>query len=216
MAMVSEQVLGQILHVETAHEAWVELERSYDGGDMVSYLDRVKYLANTLAAAGHPISTPDLVQITLNGLPKEYESLVTSITTSTTIEKLTFNGLYDLLLNQEKRIQILKSERLFRTNSLGRHLLQATQLSGHQQHPNPGHQKSALTATNVHSASINCPQSPASRISQPVFVCSRCSSICVNYFQPAQPLTYVQLQQTQLQSAALQLVQLTSWNSHPG
>ncbi|KAF3788902.1 Retrovirus-related Pol polyprotein from transposon TNT 1-94 [Nymphaea thermarum] len=130
MATVSEQVIGQIPHVEIAHEAWVELERSYgthtplcimmlkkelnfikkDGGDMVSYLDRVKSLANTLAAAGHPISTPDLVQITLNGLPEEYESLVTSVTTSTTIEKLTFNGLYDLLLNQEKRIQILKSK----------------------------------------------------------------------------------------------------------
>ncbi|KAF3772209.1 hypothetical protein EJ110_NYTH58486 [Nymphaea thermarum] len=112
MATVSEQVLGQILHVETAHEAWVELERSYgthtplrimmlkkelnfikkDGGDMVSYLDHVKSLANTLAAAGHPISPPDLIQITLNGLPEEYESLVTSVTTSATIEKLTFNG----------------------------------------------------------------------------------------------------------------------------
>ncbi|KAF3778432.1 Retrovirus-related Pol polyprotein from transposon TNT 1-94 [Nymphaea thermarum] len=112
MATVSEQVLGQILHVETAHEAWVELERSYgthtplrimmlkkelnfikkDGGDMVSYLDHVKSLANTLATAGHPISTADLIQITLNGLPEEYEILVTSVTTSATIEKLTFNG----------------------------------------------------------------------------------------------------------------------------
>ncbi|KAF3777472.1 hypothetical protein EJ110_NYTH45660 [Nymphaea thermarum] len=59
---------------------------------MASYLDHVKSLANTLAAAGHPVSTPDLIQITLNGLPEEYESLVTSVTTSATIEKLTFNG----------------------------------------------------------------------------------------------------------------------------
>ncbi|KAF3780759.1 Retrovirus-related Pol polyprotein from transposon TNT 1-94 [Nymphaea thermarum] len=137
MVTVSEQVLGQILHVETAHEAWVELERSYgthtplrimmlkkelnfikkDGGDMVSYLDHVKSLVNTLVAAGHPVSTPDLIQITLNGLPKEYESLVTYITTSATIEKLTFNGLYDLLLNQEQRIQILKSKRVRRIGS---------------------------------------------------------------------------------------------------
>ncbi|KAF3774709.1 putative CCR4-associated factor 1-like protein 7 [Nymphaea thermarum] len=128
-ATVSKAVLGQIIRTRSAREAWKALENSYGSpsplrvmllknelvfikkgnSDMTSYLQKVKFLVDSLEAAGYHTPNEDLVQIILNGLPSKYESLITSVVTSST--KLpSFSELYDLLLNQETRLQLMKHD----------------------------------------------------------------------------------------------------------
>lgn len=75
---------------------------------MSEYLDKSKLPADTLVATGQTIDNDELIQVTLNGLPMEYESLITSITTGSSSSTLKFPELYGLLLNQERRLSLLR------------------------------------------------------------------------------------------------------------
>uniref|UniRef100_A0A5K0XZS8 CCHC-type domain-containing protein n=1 Tax=Nymphaea colorata TaxID=210225 RepID=A0A5K0XZS8_9MAGN len=131
-ATVSEPVLRQIVTSKSAFEAWNTLKKSFSSQsplrimllrkelhfiqkgnmDMQTYLERIKFLADTLSAAGLDTTDGDLVQITMNGLPIEYESFVTLISTNSSNASITFSELFDLLLTQEKRLTMFKSARV--------------------------------------------------------------------------------------------------------
>ncbi|KAF3796832.1 Retrovirus-related Pol polyprotein from transposon TNT 1-94 [Nymphaea thermarum] len=130
-ATVSDSVLGHIVRASSAREAWIILEKAYGSQSplrvmllrkelhfirkrsmsMRTYLEKIRFLADTLSAAGQQTIDSDLVQITMNGLPAEYESFITLFTAGTHQSVITFAELVDLLLNQEKRLDLLKSER---------------------------------------------------------------------------------------------------------
>ncbi|KAF3785643.1 hypothetical protein EJ110_NYTH27126 [Nymphaea thermarum] len=127
-ATVTEVVLGQIMRAKTAHDAWSTLEKSYGSQSplrimllgkellllktgsmpMQVYLDKIKFLSDALSTAGQDISDQDLVQITRNGLSSEYESFITMLTGPSS-SHISFSELFDLLMNQEKRLALLKS-----------------------------------------------------------------------------------------------------------
>ncbi|KAL0001153.1 hypothetical protein SO802_014934 [Lithocarpus litseifolius] len=69
---------------------------------MTDYLQKIKSLADSLAAATQPIPEPDLILHILGGLSPEYESFVTSVTTR--LDDLSLEDLNAMLLNQEMRI----------------------------------------------------------------------------------------------------------------
>jgi hypothetical protein len=47
----------------------------------VDYFNRIKSFTDTLAAAGAPLRDDEIIAYMLTGLPKEHDSLVTSVTT---------------------------------------------------------------------------------------------------------------------------------------
>ncbi|KAF3789370.1 hypothetical protein EJ110_NYTH18497 [Nymphaea thermarum] len=129
MATISEPVVRQIVTSKSALEAWNTLKKSFssqsplrimllikelhfiqkDNMDMQTYLERIKFLAYTLAATGLDAANGDLVMITINGLPIEYESFVTLISANSSNVSITSSELFDLLLTQEKRLDMFKS-----------------------------------------------------------------------------------------------------------
>ncbi|KAF3777019.1 hypothetical protein EJ110_NYTH46522 [Nymphaea thermarum] len=54
----------------------------------------------------------DIVQITMNGFPIEYESFLTLISANSSNASITFSELFDLLLTQEKRLNMFKLVRV--------------------------------------------------------------------------------------------------------
>ncbi|KAL2900798.1 Retrovirus-related Pol polyprotein from transposon TNT 1-94 [Bienertia sinuspersici] len=74
---------------------------------MDQYLRDIKVLVDSLAAINSPVSLPDLIQYTLNGLGPDYDSLVTTILHFP--GHLTFDELRSKLLVQEQRIHALQA-----------------------------------------------------------------------------------------------------------
>ncbi|KAL2902331.1 Retrovirus-related Pol polyprotein from transposon RE1 [Bienertia sinuspersici] len=74
---------------------------------MDQYLRDIKVLVDSFAAINSPISLPDLIQYTLNGLGPDYDSLVTTILHFS--GHLTFDELRSKLLVQERRIHALQA-----------------------------------------------------------------------------------------------------------
>ncbi|KAF3793284.1 hypothetical protein EJ110_NYTH09656 [Nymphaea thermarum] len=109
-ATVSDSVLGHIVRASSAREAWIILEKAYGSQSplrvmllrkelhfirkgsmsMRTYLEKIRFLADTLSAAGQQTIDSDLVQITMNGLPAEYESFITLLTAGTHQSVITF------------------------------------------------------------------------------------------------------------------------------
>lgn len=72
------------------------------------YLDKIKTLANALAAIQNHVSDYVLVRFTLSGLGDGYESFTRFIPTRSVLP--TFDQLHALLLNQEYRLHQLHSQ----------------------------------------------------------------------------------------------------------
>ncbi|KAJ0975730.1 hypothetical protein J5N97_017695 [Dioscorea zingiberensis] len=72
-------------------------------GDLsiTDYFNRVKSLADTLSSIGLPLKDDEVLSYMLVGLGKEYDSLVTSVTTRT--EPFSLTELYAHMLNFEMR-----------------------------------------------------------------------------------------------------------------
>ncbi|XP_031487812.1 uncharacterized protein LOC116255872 [Nymphaea colorata] len=128
MATISEDALLQIIGAKIAKKAWEDLRRAYrfhspmrimllkkelylikkESRDMVTYLDRIMFLANALAAAECHVADEELIQITLNGLPSGYENLIKSVSTSSSNTISRFPELYMLLWDQEKVVEAMQ------------------------------------------------------------------------------------------------------------
>ncbi|KAF3774000.1 hypothetical protein EJ110_NYTH54092 [Nymphaea thermarum] len=109
-ATVSKPVLKQIMFSKSTHETWKMLKKSFGSQsplrimllrkelqfiqkgnmNMHTYLERIKFLADILAAAGIDTDDSDLVQITMNSLPFEYESFIALISANSSNPQLHF------------------------------------------------------------------------------------------------------------------------------
>uniref|UniRef100_A0A5K1C2B9 Uncharacterized protein n=1 Tax=Nymphaea colorata TaxID=210225 RepID=A0A5K1C2B9_9MAGN len=125
LSTVSESILTQIISYDIACEAWVALANAHashsnicilqlkrdlqnakkNDKSMLEYLNHVRFLVDSLQAMNEIVSDLDLVLHTLNGLSSEYESFITTITMSKILP--TPSELHDLLLNQERQLQLL-------------------------------------------------------------------------------------------------------------
>uniref|UniRef100_A0A5K1DDR9 Uncharacterized protein n=1 Tax=Nymphaea colorata TaxID=210225 RepID=A0A5K1DDR9_9MAGN len=125
LSTVSESILTQIISYDTAREAWVALANAHASHSnihilqlkrdlqnakkndkcMLEYLNHMRFLVDSLRAVNEIVSDSDLVLHTLNGLSSEYESFITTVTMSKILS--IFSELHDLLLNQERRLQLL-------------------------------------------------------------------------------------------------------------
>ncbi|XP_020415634.1 uncharacterized protein LOC109948113 [Prunus persica] len=113
---LSEEILPYVVGAATSRTLWLNLERRFSSlseshiielqsklqslskGDhsMSQYLKSIKHIADSLAAAGTPLSSAALVVHTLNGLPAEYHTFATSICTRST--PIVIDELHSLLL----------------------------------------------------------------------------------------------------------------------
>ena len=75
---------------------------------MEEYLRQIKHIADLLVSIRTPISYIDLVQLTLNGLNKDYHNLVTTLSYGTNLR--TFDNLCFKLIHYEQRLKFLKSK----------------------------------------------------------------------------------------------------------
>ncbi|KAF3775369.1 hypothetical protein EJ110_NYTH50581 [Nymphaea thermarum] len=125
LSTVSESILTQMISYDKAREAWVALANAHashsnirilqlnrdlqnakkNDKSMLEYLNHVRFLVDSLSAVNETVSDLDLVLHTPNGLSSEYESFITTVTMSKILP--TFSKSHDLLLNQERRLQLL-------------------------------------------------------------------------------------------------------------
>ncbi|CAN6681173.1 unnamed protein product [Malus baccata var. baccata] len=116
---ISKDLLPLTVGLEDSRSLWQSLERRFSGasrthihslrskiqtiqkGDssITDYLNSLKEISDKLAAAGEPISEPDLVAYILSGLSDEYESFVDSI--ETRLEPVNPDELHGMLLSKE-------------------------------------------------------------------------------------------------------------------
>lgn len=72
---------------------------------MSDYLQQIKSIADSLSAIGDPVSYKEHVDIVLEGLPSEYETLVSLCSMNSKFQSLSIQEIGALLLAQEARIE---------------------------------------------------------------------------------------------------------------
>jgi hypothetical protein len=123
LSSLSPEVLSQWLFLKTSKDVWDKLDGLYVAQSRASamqlrmqlatlkkqnlsattdYFNRVKNLADSLVAAGAPVRDDEVVAYILTGLPEEYDSLVTSVTTRA--EPMPLGEVYTNLLSFEVRL----------------------------------------------------------------------------------------------------------------
>ena len=119
VSSLSEGILSQVINCTTSQEVWSGLERMFSStstartmhlrsqlssitkgnSSVTEYFQRVKTLADTLAAIGQPLPAYEIASSLLNGLDSSYDPLVASI--STHVDPLTLEDIYSHLLSFE-------------------------------------------------------------------------------------------------------------------
>ena len=120
---VKENYKQGIANANNAKEAWDALKRAYQGQStarqmqlkqelshlskerhetVTNYVGRASALRDQLVAAGHNLGAQELEMSVLNGLPKEYETIVTVL--ETTSNELRLDVLLPKLLQAEQRL----------------------------------------------------------------------------------------------------------------
>ncbi|XP_043687904.1 uncharacterized protein LOC122639140 [Telopea speciosissima] len=125
ISSLTKSALALIVRLTSSHASWSTLECTYASHSqarimqlkyqlfqlkkgtpsMAEYLQRVKSLADNLAAAANPVPNSDIILSNLHGLGPNYESFATSMTTR--IDPIPLDNFTGLLLTQE----ILKDQR---------------------------------------------------------------------------------------------------------
>lgn len=123
LSSLTEGVLTQVVGCVTSRDLWVTLERMFtsqsrarimqihyqldtikkSGSSIPDYFQKIKGLADTLAAAGQPLNDFEIGSYILAGLGPEYDPFVTSVTTR--VDPLTVDELYGHLLAHESRLE---------------------------------------------------------------------------------------------------------------
>ncbi|PKU76601.1 Retrovirus-related Pol polyprotein from transposon TNT 1-94 [Dendrobium catenatum] len=118
-SVISPTILPYVLSVEHCHEIWTILDRRLQSSTrsriiqlkhelhylnikdktMAQYLLEIKTKVDSLAAAGAPIATEEIIHYTLDGLPSTYQSFKTSIRTN--LQPISLDDLYTLLCSEE-------------------------------------------------------------------------------------------------------------------
>lgn len=124
IASLSESILPYTVGSTTARSLWLNLERRFaaltrshvlqlrrriqtiqkGSLSIIAYLQQVKEVSDSLAAAGEPLTESDLVAHILHGLTPDYEAFTTSIRVRA--EPVTADELHGLLLSQEIELEI--------------------------------------------------------------------------------------------------------------
>lgn len=122
LSSLSQSVHTQMLGVTTSQEAWQRLERIFASNsqarmmqlqlqlvntkkgalNILDYLTKMKFYADSLAAISQPVSDSMLVLYVLNGLGPEYGPFVTAMTTRA--QPVLFADLQGFLLSHEIRL----------------------------------------------------------------------------------------------------------------
>ena len=122
-ATLSPSVFSSVLHHQHCFQVWSALEKKYTslsrshihhlkiqlqsttkrGATMEEYLAKIKEISNQLRLASSMIDDEDLVLITLNGLPDEYEALKTAIRAR--VESISMEDLCSLLCSEAIHIE---------------------------------------------------------------------------------------------------------------
>ncbi|KAJ8579772.1 hypothetical protein M405DRAFT_754108, partial [Rhizopogon salebrosus TDB-379] len=79
-----------------------------DGGDAREHIDKIVMLREELASAGKPISDEDLFNIVFASLPRSYNGILTSISTSIELylHTVTCDDLMRIILNEYDRLML--------------------------------------------------------------------------------------------------------------
>lgn len=121
LASLTPGLLGHVLFMATAEEAWKALQEMFASrsrarivqlrvqlattqkGDMsmAEYYHRMKNLADTMSSIGQPLSSAEIVSYMLAGLGDDYDNLITSLTSRT--EDVSIGELYAHLMSYEAR-----------------------------------------------------------------------------------------------------------------
>lgn len=122
---LTESIQGQVAACQTTADLWSRLKSSYSAASnarlndlrrqinstakgsssCIDYLNRMRALADELSFIGFPMTDGDLTSALLNGLGPEYNSFVTSVTTSSRHQPFSFSDLHGMLLSYESRLQ---------------------------------------------------------------------------------------------------------------
>ncbi|KAI4312169.1 hypothetical protein MLD38_037010 [Melastoma candidum] len=116
---LSPEILSQVVCCSTSHEVWETLRNRYEspsttrvinlrtqmqqlkkeGRTMQVYLNTLKSLANQLAAVGETVRHQDYIWYMLEGLPAEYDAVVTAIYSRP--DQVSLDEVHNLLLSFE-------------------------------------------------------------------------------------------------------------------
>jgi hypothetical protein len=122
LSSLSPEVMSQCLFLKTSKQVWDKLDSLYAAQSQVTAMqmrmqlatikkhdlstsdcfDRVKHLADNLAAAGVPLRDDEVLTYLLTGLPEGYDSLATSVTTRAM--PMSLSEVYTNLLSFEMRL----------------------------------------------------------------------------------------------------------------
>ncbi|CAH9083274.1 unnamed protein product, partial [Cuscuta epithymum] len=125
LASLTESLHARVIQCRHSHQLWSELHiffRSHiiararqlkselyntSKGDrsITDYLLRIQHIVENLTAVGEPISSKDHINVILEGLPEEYEALVSSVSSRSILDPVTLSELEGLLLAKELRVR---------------------------------------------------------------------------------------------------------------
>lgn len=97
-------------------------------GSLNEYLLTIKKIVDTLAAVGSPIDDDEHIQVILDGLPDEYDSIVASILSRT--DPYTIQEIEALMMAIEERIEKHKKPDAFGMQDLQANLVQSQSYKG--------------------------------------------------------------------------------------
>jgi hypothetical protein len=121
LSSMSEEILHDVIDATSSKEAWNSLQKKFASStrartvqirvelatskkrdlSAVDYFRKIKGLATELAAANAPLRDDEVIAYLLAGLPAEYDSFVTSMTTKS--EPLTLDDVFAHLMAFEAR-----------------------------------------------------------------------------------------------------------------
>ncbi|CAH9117211.1 unnamed protein product [Cuscuta europaea] len=128
LASLSESFHARVIHCKHSHQLWTEINKHFQShilakarqlkselynttkGDrsISDYLLRIQTIADNLSAIGEPISYKDHINVILEGLREESESLALSISSRSVLDPPTLSEVESLLSAKEMRLQKLR------------------------------------------------------------------------------------------------------------
>ncbi|PON91412.1 Zinc finger, CCHC-type, partial [Trema orientale] len=143
LSSISEAMIGHVVRCATSHEIWSTLERLFatkskarslqlrlllqnikkGSSSIDEYILKMRGLADSLLAAGQPISDEELILYILGGLGSDYEAVVVNLTSRQ--DSISLQEVQFLLQNQEMRLEHLLSTTSVDLSSPSAHLTSA-------------------------------------------------------------------------------------------
>jgi hypothetical protein len=124
---MTPSVFAQVINYKTAHSTWEALSRAYTSqtnaryyqfkhdlstirkgsSSITEYMDRIRLLSDELSLIQQPMNDREIIGCVLDGLDLDYDVVVNTVHTMSTPPS--FEELYSMLLNREKRLEVYHS-----------------------------------------------------------------------------------------------------------